>query len=279
MRTHARIALTFVLLAGTGPPVASPLMAQAADTTRTAAEPLFTSRDALYAGSFALGTLAVAPLDQAFAEYLQGAPQESRSLSALSSTVEDITYPGALIISGSLYVIGRLADKERLAAVGLHGTEAIVIGLAATGVIKVVAGRARPYLGHDDPHNFGFMRGFRDEAYRSFPSGHTLVAFATATVVTEETHRWWPGSVWYVAPLMFGGAMMAGVARMYSNNHWASDVVMGAALGAFSGHKVVKYHRSRPNNRLDRWLLGISIGPAEGGRRVARLLVVPAVGW
>ena len=280
MRHLARTGFVLVVLAGACPPASGPppLSAQTADTTRAEVEPLFTGRDAIYAGAFTLGTLAIAPLDRAFADYLQGAPQESRFLRRLSTTVERVTYPGTLLLGGSLYVIGRLADNERLAALGLHGTEAIVIGFAATGVIKVVAGRARPYLGRDDPYNFAFMRGLRAEAYRSFPSGHTLVAFAAATVVVEETRRWWPGSLWYIAPLAYGGATMAGVARMYSNNHWASDVVMGAALGAFSGHKVAKYHRTRPDNRLDRWLLGISIGPRPDGRRVARLLIVPVAG-
>jgi hypothetical protein len=178
MRHLARTGFALLVLAGACPPAGgpAPLGAQTADSAHADAEPLFTGRDAIYAGAFTLGTLAIAPLDRAFAGYLQGAPQESRFLRRLSTTVETVTYPGTLILGGSLYVIGRLADNDRMAALGLHGTEAILIGFAATGAIKVVAGRARPYLGRDDPYNFALMRGLRAEAYRSFPSGHTLVA-------------------------------------------------------------------------------------------------------
>jgi hypothetical protein len=42
---------------------------------------------------------------------------------------------------------------------------------------------------------------------------------------------------------------------MYNNKHWASDVVMGAAIGTFAGTKVVRYHHSHPGNRIDKWLL------------------------
>jgi membrane-associated phospholipid phosphatase len=54
---------------------------------------------------------------------------------------------------------------------------------------------------------------------------------------------------------LYGGATLVGVSRMYNNAHWGSDVVIGAAIGTFGGIKVVKYHHTRPGNRLDRWLL------------------------
>ena len=50
---------------------------------------------------------------------------------------------------------------------------------------------------------------------------------------------------------------------MYDNRHWASDVIMGAAIGTFAGTKVVRYHRTHPDNRLDRWLLNASVSPSD----------------
>ena len=52
---------------------------------------------------------------------------------------------------------------------------------------------------------------------------------------------------------------------MYNNKHWASDVMMGAAIGTFAGSKVVRYHHSHPKNRIDRWLLGATIVPNGAG--------------
>jgi membrane-associated phospholipid phosphatase len=43
---------------------------------------------------------------------------------------------------------------------------------------------------------------------------------------------------------------------MYEDKHWASDVFMGAALGAVSGWATVRYHHHRPNNKLDRGFIG-----------------------
>ena len=62
---------------------------------------------------------------------------------------------------------------------------------------------------------------------------------------------------------MYGGAALIGVSRMYDNRHWASDVIMGAAIGTFAGTKVVRYHRTHPDNRLDRWLLRASLSPSD----------------
>ena len=52
---------------------------------------------------------------------------------------------------------------------------------------------------------------------------------------------------------------------MYLDQHWASDVVMGAFLGAFIGHKVVTHAHANPRNRLDRMLLHASVAPDGHG--------------
>ncbi len=98
------------------------------------------------------------------------------------------------------------------------------------------------------------------------------MAFAAAAAVTAETRHWWGDRyTWAVAPLMYGGATMVGISRMHSNKHWASDVIMGAAIGTFAGLKTVRYHHSHPGNRIDDWMLAGSIG-GEGG---LRLMVLP----
>jgi hypothetical protein len=57
---------------------------------------------------------------------------------------------------------------------------------------------------------------------------------------------------------------------MYHNNHWASDVVLGAAIGTFSGLKVVRYSHAHPDNKLDKFMLGATVFPnADGGGTVA----------
>ena len=67
---------------------------------------------------------------------------------------------------------------------------------------------------------------------------------------------------------MFGGAAMVGVARLYSNAHWTSDVLMGAGVGTFTAYEVYRYnHITSRHNRLNRWLLSAvpSVSPAVNG--------------
>jgi membrane-associated phospholipid phosphatase len=75
---------------------------------------------------------------------------------------------------------------------------------------------------------------------------------------------------------MYGGATLVGLSRMYHNNHWASDVVLGAAVGTFSGLKVVRYSHAHPDNKLDHFILGATILPnVNGGGTLAFSLPAP----
>lgn len=262
-------ALLLAALLGTGVPQRAIAQQTQTDTTgvRQSTDPLFTRRDAFIAAAFVGATVALFPVDAKIARELQDKENQSnRFFRHQATNFRLLAQPGAFAIGGALYLGGRLSHNERMADLGLHGTEAIVVGLAGTSLLKGMFGRARPYMDTTDPRNFKFLRGFqRSGDYSSFPSGHTLVGFAVASAVTAETRRWWPHSTWYIAPVMYGGASMIGLSRMYNNKHWASDVMMGAAIGTFAGSKVVRYHHSHPRNRIDRWLLGATIAPTNDG--------------
>ena len=75
---------------------------------------------------------------------------------------------------------------------------------------------------------------------------------------------------------MYGGALLTGVSRMYNNQHWASDVLVGAGIGTFAGLKVVRFHDSHSGNRVDRFFLAGSIVPDDHGGHVLRWSVLPA---
>lgn len=64
----------------------------------------------------------------------------------------------------------------------------------------------------------------------SFPSGHAATAFFGATILAKEYGENYP---W----IAVGGYAIAGttaVLRMANNQHWASDVLMGAGIGMAS---------------------------------------------
>ncbi|HEY0995620.1 MAG TPA: phosphatase PAP2 family protein [Gemmatimonadaceae bacterium] len=231
--------------------------------------PLFTRDDAYLGAAFVVGTIALTPFDQRLTSSLQ-APrfQDNRVLRGTADFVRTVAVPGAPIIGGSLYLIGRLGRWKRVADLGLHGTEAILVGNIVNTAIKGTVGRARPYAVADsNSRDFQLFRGFRKgRDYSSFPGGHALAAFAVAAAVSNEASRWWPHSRWYVGTAMYGGATAVALSRLYNDQHWASDVIMAAGIGTFAGNKVVRYHhRTDPGNRLDRWLLAGTIAPRADG--------------
>lgn len=255
-----------------------------AQSDTIAPRPLFTWADASLAGLFVVGTIAVRPFDRSYAQRLQRpANQDNKFYGQTATVVRDIAVPGAYIIGPGMYLVGRVTHHERVADLGWHGTEAVLVGSAVSSLVKGIAGRGRPYLTPPpegpDPNNYKLFRGFgHNDAYRSFPSGHATAAFSAAAAVTNEMSRWWPQGKWVVGTAMYGGATLVGLSRMYQNRHWASDVLVGAAIGTFAGNKVVRYHHSHPGSGLDKWILSASLVPDGNGGMTLGWSVVPGSG-
>ncbi len=243
-----------------------------ADTTTrtnsiTAPQTLFTARDAWRAAAFAGLTVAMFPLDKHIETHLRDpTTPANRFLDRAATGVEYLSTPGSFVIGGSLYAFGALTGHRGVQDIGWHGTEAVLLGSGVTGLLKGLLGRARPdMLPGTRPSDFRFGRGFGSENRTSFPSGHTTTAFAAAAAVTSEVDRMWPQDSWYVGPVMYGGATLVGLSRMYHNRHWASDVALGAGIGTFSGLKVVRYSHGHPGNLVDRIMLRTTVAPDGHG--------------
>ncbi|HJQ11238.1 MAG TPA: phosphatase PAP2 family protein [Gemmatimonadaceae bacterium] len=231
------------------------VQAQVQDTINEKS-PLLTGKDALLLGVFALGTVAVAPIDMQIASRLQDpGTQENRFLHYSSTGFRLLGDPGSIVAGLGIYAIGRIDGQRRVQSLGLHSVEAIVFADMLTVAMKFVAGRQRPFVDIKNPYDFQLWRGFKSDTYRSFPSGHSTTAFAFASALTRETQFWWPHGGFVVGTIFYGGAALVGASRMYNNMHWASDVVAGAAIGTIIGLKVVKYTHSHPDNAIDKKLI------------------------
>ncbi len=136
-------------------------------------------------------------------------------------------------LAGAFYGAGWLTDSEKSRRIGGVGAAALAINGLATWGLKSAAGRSRPFT---DSGPGRWNGGGRDET-ASFPSGHTSMAFTMAAVVAEE----------YDSPavdcLAYGLAATVGGTRIYQDQHWASDVVAGAALGLLVGKGVSRWER------------------------------------
>lgn len=135
---------------------------------------------------------------------------------------------------GLFYSYGYINDDPKARRSSLLAVESLTISILFTESIKLVAGRSRPNSGESSTTWIG--PGLKDSNH-SFPSGHTTAAFSVATVIAEEY-----GSKPYVAPIAYGLATLTGLSRLYDNEHWASDVFFGGAIGYFVGKAVVHYH-------------------------------------
>lgn len=64
----------------------------------------------------------------------------------------------------------------------------------------------------------------------SFPSGHTALAFLSATMLTKEYGNRYP----WIGIAAYSAATATGMMRIINNKHWLSDVVSGAGIGILS---------------------------------------------
>jgi membrane-associated phospholipid phosphatase len=131
------------------------------------------------------------------------------------------------VVPASIYLIGLVRKDSYTQTTGLLAGEALVDSLVVYGVINAVTRRLRPSdIAPPGPYNDTFFRANNGIFSHSFPSGHTMEAFAVATVIAQryKKHRWVP----WVA---YGVAGAIGFSRVTNSAHFPADVFLGAALG------------------------------------------------
>lgn len=141
-----------------------------------------------------------------------------------------------IMISGAFYSSGLLFDNEWLRGTGLIMASALTVSAITQTMFKYSTGRARPYtgLGNHTFRPFSF-----DKHFVSFPSGHTIVAFTVSSVLAHRIDNVYGSIALYTA------AAMGGLSRVYSGNHWFSDVVFGSALAWCVSSSVVQWYEHK----------------------------------
>jgi membrane-associated phospholipid phosphatase len=251
--------------------------AAAAQTTDSASStrPLFTARDALILGGFTAATIAVAPADRWITHHLQDPARQADQFWNRAATIGRLFgWPGSFVGVSGIYLVGLASGNEDVERMGLHAGESLVLATAVGTVMKRGFGRARPRVSPDNARNFT-SKGWKDHGYRSFPSGHATAAFAIASAISLESGRHWPGSKWVIGPAMYGAATLTGLSRVYNNEHWASDVVAGAALGTMTGFKIYRYQYSHPGNWMDRRFIRAGLSLSNRGVVSPVLSIIP----
>jgi membrane-associated phospholipid phosphatase len=208
-----------------------------------------TSGAAALATSFVAATL----LDSQLRGFLAAEdPDDPTGISRIGNTLGNGRI--ALVVTGATYGVASLAEYDELADPAGRVLASLVAAGIANGLLKASLGRARPRMGMGSTE---FRPFSMENGWQSFPSGHVTTAFALATAISAEADRPW------VTALTFSSASLVAWSRGHEDQHWASDVVAGAAVGT-----IVAYHTSRRLHRR---------ADQRDGQAGARLLVGPGV--
>lgn len=116
------------------------------------------------------------------------------------------------------YALGRAMGRGKVTDIGADLVRATLVAQTLTSAVKLSVRRTRP-----------------DGTALSFPSGHTSVSFATATVL--QRHLGWKAGV-----PAYAVASYVAASRIQDKRHFLSDVAFGAAIGIVSGRTVTFGH-------------------------------------
>lgn len=150
-----------------------------------------------------------------------------------------VTY--ANLFSAGVYVTGLISREDEIRVTGRLLLESLTYSGITVMIARYIAGRVRPYYNEGE----WAFKGFNiDNEFQSFPSGHTVVAFALSTVLAERFDNIWARIGFY------GLASITAFSRVYNNQHFFSDVVIGGLLGLGTGLYVVnrEVERHQPQN-------------------------------
>lgn len=149
---------------------------------------------------------------------------DSAALDDLMEAVEPFGGGHSDKVMAAFLLYGIAAKDKRARTVAYDAfLSSVIASKGITPALKKLTRRERPNGGDDD----------------AFPSNHATQAFAVASVVAEHyAHRPW------VRWLAYSIATGVGLARIYHDAHWTSDVLAGAGIGFLVGKSVVRAHRA-----------------------------------
>jgi len=170
-----------------------------------------------------------------------GAGNNAEVTNSALTTIEHFGKTYAVGIMGGFYLAGIVTDNAKSVQVAQDLVAASVTSVLVNQSIKVTLNRSRPrenlgnnnFVGYTGPNNNS-----------SFPSGHTTEAFTLASVIASHYDQTW------VSVVSYSTASLVGIARMYHDAHFASDVVASAFIGTYIGKAVVKHNSSLRGNNI-----------------------------
>lgn len=135
-----------------------------------------------------------------------------------------------------IYGVGAIRKDDKGKYTALKGIESYALGFVTAQVLKQLTHRDRPYM-NNPPDPYMWYGPFHAPSNSSFPSGHSTIAFAVATVIATSYRN----TIW-VPIVCYTLAGLTALSRVYQNDHWLSDIFIGSALGFAIGKTVMNNH-------------------------------------
>jgi len=164
-----------------------------------------------------------------------------RFFSGAQSSIDNILIYTPYVELAALILL-KVRSRDDLLNTSLLIVKAEILCLALTYSLKYIVREERPYSYDLGQQGVPLADRKKDKnAFVSFPSGHTAQAFCAATIVFRE-YRY--KSPWYGIGA-YALATATGLYRMINNQHWVSDVLVGAGIGILSANMAYAFHEHR----------------------------------
>ncbi|MFC2111228.1 phosphatase PAP2 family protein [Bacteroidota bacterium] len=146
----------------------------------------------------------------------------------------DGTY--SLPLLGLMYAYGLISENNRSKKTALLGTKAFIISGCIAQLVKFSTHRHRPYENSPaDPYIWDGPSIKHKNL--SFLSGHSATAFSIATIIASEYK-----DRKFIPIIAYSVAGLTALSRVYSNKHWASDVLFGSVVGYAIGKLIFNHN-------------------------------------
>jgi membrane-associated phospholipid phosphatase len=189
----------------------------------------FTPSDWNKAALIGLGTGILYTQDTSIRNYSrQNRTEDTDNVARFFMNFGDGVYTAGIL--ASFYVYGTLNEDDRYRRIGLLGAESIVVNAVLTSTVKVTLQRPLPASGLPYDAWYPKWSSIDDLA---FPSGHTSSAFACATIIATEF-----SDTPVIPVLAYTTASITALSMVDMDQHWASDLLPGAALGYYTAKKI-----------------------------------------